>query len=263
MGNFAEARRRLIAKIEGCEETHQEMLRTTLASRGVPVENYCRLNVEVGVGEFGMNEWDRLADISMGTRSYLLQKEVQQLVYNAAVRIAKIELTKRRLETHSHGRRQSRSSTPKDLPPAPAPSSSFAVELPAEDVPVHSSAIQHHTTSQKAPFSSQNVFDSQDKFMVIQDEVSSRGSSEVPYRDSTERRRNDSPPQSVSPRRNGEAMNYGLQDAPPRPPKTPMSEPERLPQYLRPNRNPRLPYPDTDGPPPIVNKLRKPEFSAR
>jgi len=56
MGNFAEARRRLITKIEGCEETHQQMLNSTLQKRGVSVENYCRLNVEVGVGDFGMNE---------------------------------------------------------------------------------------------------------------------------------------------------------------------------------------------------------------
>lgn len=56
MGNFAEARRRLIAKIEGCEETHQAMLNSILPKRGIPLSNYCRLNVEVGVGEFGMNE---------------------------------------------------------------------------------------------------------------------------------------------------------------------------------------------------------------
>jgi thymidine phosphorylase len=56
MGNFAEARRRLIAKIEGCEDTHQQMLSSFLQKRGVPVANYVRLNVEVGVGDFGMNE---------------------------------------------------------------------------------------------------------------------------------------------------------------------------------------------------------------
>jgi thymidine phosphorylase len=57
MGNFAEARRRLIAKIEGCEDTHQQMLSSLLQKRGVPVANYVRLNVEVGVGDFGMNEY--------------------------------------------------------------------------------------------------------------------------------------------------------------------------------------------------------------
>jgi predicted acylesterase/phospholipase RssA len=57
MGNFAEARRRLISKIENCEEIHQQMLNSHLQKRGVPLENYCRLNVEVGVGDFGMNEY--------------------------------------------------------------------------------------------------------------------------------------------------------------------------------------------------------------
>lgn len=55
MGDFAEARRRLISKIEGCEETHNYMVKEHLPKRGVNVENYYRLNVEVGVGEFGMN----------------------------------------------------------------------------------------------------------------------------------------------------------------------------------------------------------------
>lgn len=55
MGDFAEARRRLISKIEGCEDTHQYMLSDCLAKRGASRDNYFRLNVEVGVGEFGMN----------------------------------------------------------------------------------------------------------------------------------------------------------------------------------------------------------------
>jgi hypothetical protein len=56
VGSFAEARRRLISKIEGCEITHEAMLNGGLQKFGVPIENYCRLNVEVGVGEYGMNE---------------------------------------------------------------------------------------------------------------------------------------------------------------------------------------------------------------
>lgn len=55
IGDFAEARRRLINKIEGCEDTHQFMQSRYLAERGVNVSNYFRFNVEVGVGEFGMN----------------------------------------------------------------------------------------------------------------------------------------------------------------------------------------------------------------
>lgn len=55
LGDFAEARRRLISKIEGCEEIHQQILKDGLTERGINAENYFRLNVEIGVGEFGMN----------------------------------------------------------------------------------------------------------------------------------------------------------------------------------------------------------------
>jgi len=55
MGDFAEARRRLINKIEGCEETHRYMESEHMTKRGVNPTCYYRLNVEVGVGEFGMN----------------------------------------------------------------------------------------------------------------------------------------------------------------------------------------------------------------
>jgi len=59
-GGFAEARRRLINKIEGCEDTHQYMVSDHLTKRGVNPMNYYRLNVEVGVGEFGMNGRSKL-----------------------------------------------------------------------------------------------------------------------------------------------------------------------------------------------------------
>ena len=69
MGDFAEAKRRLIEKIEGCEMTHLDMLDVHLGRRGVDPANYYRLNVEIGVGEFGMNEWSRLTDISNSTET--------------------------------------------------------------------------------------------------------------------------------------------------------------------------------------------------
>lgn len=63
MGEFAEARRKLIGKIEGCEETHTFMKHKHLADRNVDINNYYRFNVEVGVGEFGMNgEFDLMYD---------------------------------------------------------------------------------------------------------------------------------------------------------------------------------------------------------
>lgn len=97
MGDFAEARRRLISKIEGCEETHVNMCREHLSKRGVNAENYYRLNVEVGVGEFGMNEWNRLVDISTNTHRYLARTEVQTQITSAATKMAKIHNAHMRL----------------------------------------------------------------------------------------------------------------------------------------------------------------------
>ncbi|KFY57946.1 hypothetical protein V496_06309, partial [Pseudogymnoascus sp. VKM F-4515 (FW-2607)] len=95
LGDFAEARRRLIAKIEGCETTHLSMP-SLLAARNVEIDAYIRLNVEVGVGDFGMNEWARLADISTSTRRYLARPDVQAMSLNAATRLARIYLTRLR-----------------------------------------------------------------------------------------------------------------------------------------------------------------------
>ncbi|OAX78387.1 hypothetical protein ACJ72_07306 [Emergomyces africanus] len=97
LGNFAEARRRLIAKIEGCEKTHQYMLKEHLRKRNVPLENYVRLNVEVGVGEFGMNEWNRLAEISTSTRNYLSRSDVQKMNQESAAKLAKMHFIRRRM----------------------------------------------------------------------------------------------------------------------------------------------------------------------
>ena len=100
LGAFAEARRRLIDKIEDCENVHQYMLREHLAKRNVSRDNYFRLNVEVGVGEFGMNEWNRLADISTSTRRYLSKPEVKKSIISAGVKFAKIERMRRRFSTN-------------------------------------------------------------------------------------------------------------------------------------------------------------------
>lgn len=264
VGAFAEARRRLISKIEGCEDTHIQMLNTELAKRRVPVENYCRLNVEVGVGEFGMNEWDRVSDMNTSTRRYLGKPEVQELLYNAAVKIAKIELTKRRVEGRGHVSRDSHLSydgneheaftAATTTPPPP----DYAVELPANDTPpiAHPRHDQYRYASNPHSFyqsdtSSQDKYSSHDKYMVVPEEIDPhRLSAELPDRASIDKDyRTSSPP----------AM------APPRPPKTPINGPETTmplrPAVGRPNGNSRLPYPENDGPPPVVNKARKPEIN--
>lgn len=103
MGEFAEARRKLISKIEGCEKIHEYMIREHLAKRGVNVENYFRLNVEVGVGEFGMNEWHRLGEISTGTRRYMGRPDEQKMIHGISTRLAKICRAKIRWERAEKG----------------------------------------------------------------------------------------------------------------------------------------------------------------
>ncbi|CAK7268750.1 hypothetical protein SEPCBS119000_003222 [Sporothrix epigloea] len=128
LGDFAEARRRLISKIEGCEKIHEYMVREHLMKRGVNIENYYRLNVEVGVGEFGMNEWARLAEISTRTKRYLSRTLERSMVQSAATKLAKID--------RANGRHNSRLGDVPEVaqqPAAPLPASElFAVELPGD-----------------------------------------------------------------------------------------------------------------------------------
>jgi hypothetical protein len=256
LGNFAEARRRLVMKIEGCEDTHIQMLNSELPKRGVPVENYCRLNVEVGVGEFGMNEWDRLSEMSTSTRKYLKKPEVQKMVYDACVKMAKIELITRRLNHHG----QARSDTTKVLPVPPAHAG--AVELAGEDTPIYSPYSPYQRQSLNSPYVYQQGVKSEDKFMGVPGEPSQpRMSAEGPYRISHENLGHDQPHQQHSPASSD--LGYNRSEPPPLPPKTPINNPEQHPAMGRSNGKSFLPYPDTDGPPPIVNKLRKPEFIAR
>jgi len=134
VGGFADARRRLIAKIEGCETTHEYMVHEHLGRRGINPEAYYRLNVEVGVGGFGMNEWNALADISTSTRRYLKKPETETISNGAATKLAKIHFAKLRWEKHGSGpavieRHSWEGQQEWHVPP---PSNVMAVELPAE-----------------------------------------------------------------------------------------------------------------------------------
>ncbi|KAI1845156.1 hypothetical protein JX265_002760 [Neoarthrinium moseri] len=102
MGEFAEARKKLIQKIEGCETIHEYMKKEHLMKRGVNAENYYRLNVEVGVGEFGMNEWHRLSEISTGTRRYMGRPDEQKMIQGSSTKLAKIHRAKQRYERMSN-----------------------------------------------------------------------------------------------------------------------------------------------------------------
>jgi hypothetical protein len=285
IGDFAEARRRLIQKIEDCEKTHKEM-KDHLAKRHVNPEHYYRLNVNVGVGEFGMNEWNALAEISTNTRMYLAEKSVQGMTLDAAAKIARIHFAKVRWERAQKG--QSPYDGPqapnKPLPGVPEPSP-LAVELPAEEV-----TPEYRLTNpdgNRVAFQDQYRPSDNDKYLVVSsDEFPQPVTNDMPPRHSGElvapgRRsdeqfnsgRPDSMHSSAAPSFE-ERLQYAHAHAPPRPPKTPLQDEARLSGLsgprtsppsgsglARPPRGALLPYPDTDGPPPVVNKATKPEFT--
>ncbi|KAI9751499.1 MAG: hypothetical protein M4579_006035 [Chaenotheca gracillima] len=293
IGDFAEARRRLINKIEGCEDTHQYMLREHLSKRGVNPENYYRLNVEVGVGEFGMNEWNRLADISTNTRRYLGKSEVQRINMDAAAKLGRIQRSINRQTRYANHPTYDAPSYNEYAPPA----NPLAVELPGPDIP---SGIprprpgpqypEKHTYN-RIPPNPQDTFavissdefpqpvDSENPPPPLQPQSQSHSQSHSQPRRSAEL----APPHSAgagsienggvspaSPRRSGE----GRLSPPPLPPKTPLPYAEDgngrdSRRYLPPRdqefsrSGQKLPYPEADGPPPVINMARKPEYSAR
>ena len=282
VGSFAEARRRLIAKIEGCEETHQNMRREYLLKRGVNPDCYYRLNVEVGVGEFGMNEWNRLADISTSTRRYLAKPDVKQMNEDAATKLARIERAKRRtaLTLSSAGAGAAAYGGPSGSQPATAPAPSvqppldpLAVELPGDEGRAFQSPVRQLQSPRYGGLSSP-----EDKFSVLSpDDIPPSAGGLAPSRPSAESRRTDgdarqSTASSIptsSPRRSHES-GRGRGEAPPLPPKTPIDGTRPAPAAfasspLRANgpAAARLPYPDDDGPPPVVNMAGKPEFVPR
>ncbi|KAK0616044.1 acyl transferase/acyl hydrolase/lysophospholipase [Bombardia bombarda] len=128
LGEYADAKKKLVAKIEGCEKIHEQMKREHLARRGVNIENYYRFNVEVGVGEFAMNEWSRLAEISTSTRQYMAREDEQRMVQSASAKMAKIHLAKLRWE------RMGANALPSLVQTSSQISMPLAVELPG-DVP--------------------------------------------------------------------------------------------------------------------------------
>ena len=273
IGDFAEAKRRLIAKIEGCEDTHQYMRTEHLAKRGVNPDNYYRLNVEVGVGEFGMNEWSRLADISTSTRRYVAKQEVQRIINDAGAKMARIERAKRRHTgftgfTTINEIDGYEKPNPPALPPLQNP---LAVELPGDDGPPHYQRTlvgSQHGAASTRPY--RQVGAPQDKFAVLSDEYPQVVEDPPNRAGETQFQREDrlmsENGNMQSPRRSHES--YGRAEPPPLPPKTPIQrmngrEFPRRPNSPRADGVVKLPYPDTDGPPPLVNMARKPEYIGR
>lgn len=268
MGDFAEARRRLIAKIEGCEETHKYMIHKHLYDRNVPLEHYYRLNVDVGVGEFGMNEWNRLADISTNTRRYLADNEIQRMTQDAARKMGAIHRATVRWNRALSGHSDNRLSWEvpveelnKMSQPAP-PAVAGAFELPAEDVPTH----MQHSPNPALLSPTYQTPSADDKFVVTADEPAIYG--ERPSSGYYS-------PHGYSPRVSSEYHPYGRPSEldsyggggaanmpPPIPPKTPIQG-HAAPasgRRMSPQGGVPLPYPTNDGPPPIINTARKPEL---
>ena len=320
LGGFADARRRLIAKIEGCEQTHQYMLRQHLKARNVKPENYFRFNVEVGVGEYGMNEWNRLADISTRTSIYLGKSDVRNMMEAAADRMSRIQLAKSRWDravqdgqTENWDQNAWRNSweLEHEAEPAQNPGNhSFAppvdpgiAELPGDFGPTFPD-WQPAPRKQYQNFHRPSIADQ--KYTVVPDNdpnnpdmsfpqvvdpndpetlPGAHNPDRLPYfpqpgdpprppprHPSHHYSRSDNDPMSavstlssqdrnsmafqqyqspVSPRRVGDRKS-----PPPLPPKTPIENVRRHPSQ-------DLPYPVDEGPPPVVNMARKPEFGIR
>lgn len=297
MGDFADARRKLIAKIEGCETIHERMKKELLMKRGVNIENYYRFNVEVGVGEFAMNEWDRLGEISTGTRRYLGRDAEQKMVQGSSTKLAKIHRAKLRYERFSNA---------PDIveTPASAMGSPLAVELPAEVPPNFATRNQRPSSRQSyesgadhlglpntpSPRSSGERFESNKRSSPhVAGRLSNASSTTPPLSPTLENPDDEDPDRlvvsAITPsqyRHFSGADKIAITSAdeysrgrpiqhqpnriepPPLPPKTP------LPEHVAGNRRPTLagqnppPYPlDDVGPPPTVNMARKPNFRGR
>jgi hypothetical protein len=87
LGKFADAKQKHEAKMMRCEEIHQELL-ANIEKTGVARENYIRLNVEREVGDYGINEWRRFAEISTSTRKYLSRHDIHSINQGAAEKLA-------------------------------------------------------------------------------------------------------------------------------------------------------------------------------
>ncbi|PFH56846.1 hypothetical protein XA68_15863 [Ophiocordyceps unilateralis] len=253
LGDFAEARKRLIMKIEGCEVIHEYMQQEHLAKRGVNRENYYRLNVEMGVGEFGMNEWNRLGDISTSTRRYMARDKEQRMIHGISTKLAKILRAKARWDRAERGIPEpvkSNSAPNLDLP--------MAVELMG-DVPTTFPAPPH------SPESRSSFESGSDRLLV-----SAPTPAQYRLATASEKIAVMGPDEHARPLPQQPALPPAI-TPPPLPPKTPLpgssqrrqqqqQQQRPVPTPPRPQRVPTPPYPLDDEPPPPVNMARKPGY---
>ena len=214
-----------------------------------------------------MNEWNQLAEISTSTRRYLAKPEVRRINEDAAAKMGRIERAKRRHTSYTtagelDGYERER---PPELPP---PRDPYAFELPGDDGPPH----YHSNRTGTVPTPNYSQISSQDKFTVLSpDDMPSTPKDNLPRRSTEHHHQLDNPRISdssivPSPRRSHET--HMRPEPPPLPPKTPIQyhdsrDDGRHPLSPRGPGAAALPYPDSDGPPPVVNLARKPEFVGR
>ena len=289
MGDFAEAKRKLILKIEGCDQTHRDMESTHLKKRGVDRRNYYRLDVDVGVGEVGMNEWDRIFQIKRNTEAYLDQQRVQDIIEQGVEELHAIyEMQRPATQTTTQWRDPYEQPASSFVPP---PSDPNAVELPGADVPsfyprpLSKPGPQYPASHLRSYQQDDNVQDKftimpspDEKFTVLPSDDSPSYEDQSPYRRSEDSAygRVSEPSQTSRPptsdngfdlsRRSNDAYRQSV--PPPLPPKTPMQfydggDGRRHTVPNRHNGHAPLPYPDADGPPPAVNMARKPAYVPR
>lgn len=282
-GEFAEAKHRLEAKIDKCEDIHLQMMGdpeakrfafekdrlnerpSHLQIRGVPEENYVRLNVDKGVGDLNMNEWKKLGGITQATENYLQNPKVRTLIDRGAEKMWEIQMLRQGRNPHVQDGYED--SAPAYRPPVPDPNPN-AVELPGEDPPsLYPRPLSRPGPQYPAayPHPFEEVIGPEEKFSIIPSEapqavnIIPRISEDSSYRPSSELHGSDA------------AFNDSLRRSfdsipPPLPPKTPIQYNDDPRRYTMPHRvdhRTPLPYPDTDGPPPTVNMARKPQFIQR
>lgn len=273
--DLAEARRRLNAKIDGCHSTHLAMIddngekRTGyLALRGVNPNHYLRLNVEKGVGEFGMNSYKDIRLMGGSTMDYVKLPSVRDAMADAAERMWEIQCQREGRNPFAGAPESGiyEDSAPAYHPSVPSPN---AIELPGEDPPsLYPRPLSRPGPQYPAayPHPFEQAVSADEKFTIIlPDEppqsvdITPRISEDSSFRPSSELYGSDRP-YTDNPRRSTESV------PPPLPPKTPIQyydDPRRHTMPYRMDHRTPLPYPDTDGPPPVVNMARKPHFVQR
>ncbi|KAL2044094.1 hypothetical protein ABVK25_012470 [Lepraria finkii] len=215
----------------------------------------------------GMNEWNRLAEISNNTQSYLSTPTVKTMLYNGAHEMAKVEATRRQ---QAEKMRITNHSFQPTMPRVTLPSEPAAVELPSGDLPAHPPDPSADPVPYPGPPRPHLYAEASqdDKFAII-------SSGRVP---AACRRSHPAPPLRRRPvplEQRAPQSRHALpppalpsdRQAPPLPPKTPIRHSAHFaarrehsdhgyqhngPHTAPPTAAPGLPYPD-DGPPPAVN----------